>query len=112
MSSRTKNVSIQVLPLTADAISVVDRAIRTIQKSGVRYEVGPMETVLEGEDLDELIEVAKAAHRECFNSGADQVVSFIKIAESRDGTTIEGKTAPYRKNDRNETGSDREPETR
>jgi uncharacterized protein YqgV (UPF0045/DUF77 family) len=97
VASNTLNVSIQVLPLTEDAISVVDSAIRTIQASGVRYEVGPMETVLEGEDLDELLEVAKAAHRECLAKGAGKVVSFIKIAEAVGGTSIDEKTAPYRK---------------
>ena len=91
-----RNVSIQVLPLTNDAIPIVDKAIKVIQNSGVDYQVGPLETTLEGENLDELIEVAKSAHRACFQGGAENVVTLIKIADSLDGTTIEGKTAPYR----------------
>ncbi|MFP4066893.1 MAG: MTH1187 family thiamine-binding protein [Spirochaetaceae bacterium] len=96
MSGRTRNVSVQVLPLTDEALPVVDRAIRVIQDSGIRHEVGPLETTMEGEDLDELLEVAKAAHRACFEGGAEKVVTFIKIADSVEGTSIEAKTAPYR----------------
>ena len=96
MSTRTRNVSVQVLPLTDDALPVVDRAIRVIQDSGVRYEVGPLETTLEGEDLDELLEVAKAAHRACFESNVENVVTVIKIADSVHGTTMDGKTGKYR----------------
>jgi uncharacterized protein (TIGR00106 family) len=96
MASRTRNVSVQVLPLTDDALPVVDRAIRVIRESSVRYEVGPLETVLEGEDLDELLEVAKSAHRACFESGVENVVTVIKIADSVHGTTIDGKTRQYR----------------
>lgn len=100
MTEKTVNVGVQVLPLVEDAIPVVDAAIETIQASGVKYEVGPLETTLEGDDLDELIEVAKAAHRACFTAGAGAVVTFIKIADAVGGTTIEGKVGKYRRGDR------------
>jgi uncharacterized protein (TIGR00106 family) len=93
--SRTVNVSIQVLPLTSDPYPVVDRAIAIIQGSGVKYEVGPMETTLEGE-LDELLEVVKAAHRACFTEGVERVVTIVKIADAVSGTSIEEKVAKYR----------------
>ena len=93
--SRTVNVSIQVLPLTSDPYPVVDRAIAVIQESGVKYEVGPMETTLEG-DLDELLEVVKAAHRACFTEGVERVVTVVKIADAVGGTSIEEKVAKYR----------------
>lgn len=96
MERRTRNVSIQVLPLTKDAIPVVDRAIRVIQDSGLRYEVGPMETTIEGEDLDQLLDVAKAAHQACFTGDVETVVSVIKIADSIHGTSMEGKTKKHR----------------
>ena len=93
------------MPLTDDALPVVDRAIRVIQDSGVRYEVGPLETTLEGEDLDELIEVAKAAHRACFESDVENVVTVIKIADSVHGTTMDGKTGKYRSGGSGGSGS-------
>ncbi len=94
---RTVNVSVQVLPLVEDAYPIVDRAIAAIQASGVKYEVGPMETTLEGDDLDQLLEVAKSAHRACFEAGAGKVVTIIKIADARAGTSIEEKVGKYRK---------------
>lgn len=94
---RTVNVGVQVLPLVEDPIPVVDKAIEAIQASGVKYEVGPLETTLEGDDLDQLIEVAKAAHRACFAAGAGKVVTIIKIADALGGTSIEGKVGKYRR---------------
>lgn len=94
-NNRTVNVSVQVLPLVEDVYAVVDKAIEAIDASGVKYEVGPMETVMEG-PLDELIEVAKAAHRACFDAGAGRVVTIIKIGDSANGTSIEEKVGKYR----------------
>ena len=92
---RIVNVSVQVLPLNEDAIPIVDHAIKTIADSGVRFEVGPMETLMEGQ-LDELISIAKKAHLSCFDAGADQVVTVIKIGDHRHGTTINDKVEKYR----------------
>ena len=94
---RTVNVSVQVLPLVEDVYPIVDKAIAAIQASGVKYEVGPMETTLEGDDLDQLLEVAKSAHRACFKAGAGKVVTIIKIADALGGTSIEEKVGKYRK---------------
>jgi uncharacterized protein (TIGR00106 family) len=94
-SDRTVNVSVQVLPLVEDVYPVVDKAIEAIAASGVKYEVGPMETVMEG-PLDRLLEVAKAAHLACFEAGAGRVVTIIKIGDSTAGTTIEEKVGKYR----------------
>jgi len=91
------NVGVQVLPLVEDVYPVVDKAIAAIQASGVKYEVGPLETTLEGDDLDQLLEVAKSAHRACFKAGASRVVTIIKIAEAVEGTSIEEKTSKYRR---------------
>jgi len=93
---RDVTVAVQVLPLTEDAYAVVDRAIEVIVQSGVKYEVGPTETTMEG-DLDELLEVAKAAHRICFEAGASRVVTIIKIGDAVGGSTISDKMEKYRR---------------
>ncbi|MDW8327793.1 MAG: MTH1187 family thiamine-binding protein [Anaerolineales bacterium] len=93
--NRTVNVAVQVLPLVEDVYPVVDRAIAVIAQSGVRYEVGPMETVMEG-PLDRLLEVAKAAHLACFEAGAARVMTIIKIGDQTCGTTIDEKVTKYR----------------
>ena len=93
--NRTVNVAVQVLPLVEDLYSVVDHAIEVIADSGVKFEVGPMETVMEG-PLDELLKVAKLAHLACFDAGADQVLTIIKIGDRTGGTTIDEKVSKYR----------------
>jgi uncharacterized protein (TIGR00106 family) len=94
---RTVNVGVQVLPLAEEVYPIVDKAIEAIQASGVKYEVGPLETVLESDDLDQLLEVAKSAHRACFEAGARKVVTIIKITDAREGTSIEEKVGKYRR---------------
>jgi uncharacterized protein YqgV (UPF0045/DUF77 family) len=93
--NRTVNVAIQVLPLTEDVFPIVDSAIAVIAASGVKYEVGAMETVMEG-TLDLLLEVAKQAHLVCLEAGADKVITIIKIGDSPQGTTIDQKVGKYR----------------
>jgi uncharacterized protein (TIGR00106 family) len=93
--NRTVNMAVQVLPMVENLYPVVDHAIEVIAASGVKYEVGPMETVMEG-SLDELLKVAKAAHLACFEAGADRVLTIIKIGDQTCGTTIEEKVAKYR----------------
>jgi uncharacterized protein YqgV (UPF0045/DUF77 family) len=93
---QTVNVGVQVLPLVDNVYPVVDKAIEAILASGVKFEVGPLETTLEGDDLDQLIEVAKSAHRACFKAGARKVVTIIKIADALEGTSIEEKVGKYR----------------
>lgn len=97
--NRMVNLAIQVLPLVEDPFPVVDRAIEAIASSGVRYEVGPMETVMEG-PLEELLAVAKAAHLACFEAGAEKVVTIIKIGDEISGTSIEEKVGKYRETER------------
>lgn len=94
---RTVNIGVQVLPLAEDVFAIVDKAIEAIKASGMKYEVGPLETVLEGDDLDQLLEVAKSAHRACFEAGASKVVTIIKIADALEGTSIEEKVGNYRR---------------
>jgi uncharacterized protein YqgV (UPF0045/DUF77 family) len=73
-------MGIQVIPQADDFYAVVDRAIEAIASSGLRYEVCPMETVVEG-DLEALLEVAKRAHRACLEAGARRVITHLQLAE-------------------------------
>ena len=93
--NRTVNVGVQVLPLVDDVFPVVDKAIAVIAASGVRYEVGPMETVMEG-PLDDLLEIARQAHLACLEAGAGRVVTIIKIGDGQLGSTIDEKVSKYR----------------
>lgn len=92
---RNVNVAVQVVPLGGDVYKIVDHAIDAIAASGVHYEVGAMETVMEG-NLETLMDVAKAAHLACFEAGAEHVMTYIKIGDHLHGTSIEEKVGKYR----------------
>jgi uncharacterized protein YqgV (UPF0045/DUF77 family) len=94
----TANVSLQVLPSVAEAevYPVVDRVIEMIAASGVRYEVGVMETTMEGE-LDTLLEIVKKAQYLCVEAGAGSVMSIVKIHYKPKGVTFDEKVAKYRR---------------
>jgi len=78
-------VEIQCLPEpsgTADARwAHVEAAIAVIEASGLRYEVGPLGTSLEG-GPDELWPVVRAAHEACLAAGAATVVTVVKVAQA------------------------------
>lgn len=91
------NVSFQVLPKVPeqDTYAVVDKAIQVVQKSGVKYEVGPMETTMEGE-LDQLLEIVKQAQQACVDAGATRVMTLVKIDYAPGGVTMAEKVGKYR----------------
>jgi len=91
------NVGFQVLPKsTADnTYALVDKAIEVVQRFGVKYEVGPLETVMEGE-LERLLEIVKQAQEACIAAGAAEVMTFVKIHYRPEGVSMDAKVAKYR----------------
>lgn len=91
------NVSLQVLPSVPEerVYPVVDKVIQMIDKSGVKYQVGPMETTMEGE-LDTLLEIVKKAQKICTQEGAERVISVVKIDYKGEGVTMDEKVSKYR----------------
>ncbi|NLD46668.1 MAG: thiamine-binding protein [Clostridiaceae bacterium] len=91
------NVSLQVVPNVPEnrIYPVVDKVIELIHKSGVKYEVGPMETTMEGE-LDTLLEIVKKAQDVCITEGASRVLSVVKIDYKEEGVTMDEKISKYR----------------
>jgi len=91
------NVSLQVLPRVPDEriYPVVDEVINLIKESGVKYEVGPMETTMEGE-LDVLLEIVEKAQDVCIKEGATRVMSMVKIDYKPEGVTMDEKVGKYR----------------
>lgn len=58
----------------------VEAAIAVIQHSGLHYEVGALGTTFEGES-DEVWATLRAVHEACIGSGADGVISNVRVAE-------------------------------
>lgn len=93
--SRTVTVGVEVLSLCDDPYPVVDRAIAAIKATGIKHQVCPMETVLEG-TLDECLAAARAAHEACFEAGVQRALTIVKISDGVSGSTIDDKMAKYR----------------
>jgi uncharacterized protein YqgV (UPF0045/DUF77 family) len=95
----TASISLQVLPKTKsdkETIRIVDKVIAHIKSSGVSYEVGPMETTMEGE-LDTLLAIVKKAQLICIKEGASGVFSNVKIMYSPKGVlSISDKIKKFR----------------
>ncbi|WP_078409424.1 MTH1187 family thiamine-binding protein [Priestia abyssalis] len=91
-------VSIQIIPKTKDGESVipyVDEAIRVIQESGIKYEVHPLETTMEGE-LQELLEIIAKMNERMIEMGSHNVISQVKVLYQPDGITMEQLTEKHR----------------
>jgi uncharacterized protein YqgV (UPF0045/DUF77 family) len=93
--ARTVTVGVEVLPLCDDPYPVVDRAIAAIKATGIKHQVCPMETVMEG-TLEECLAAVRAAHNACFEAGVRKALTFVKISDAVDGSTIDDKMAKYR----------------
>jgi uncharacterized protein YqgV (UPF0045/DUF77 family) len=94
----TINLGFQVLPKVADDVNpydIVDRAIEVVQASGVKYEVGALETVMEGE-MDHLIDIVKRAQQACIDAGAKEVMTHMRIHYRPEGVTMDEKIGKYR----------------
>jgi uncharacterized protein YqgV (UPF0045/DUF77 family) len=73
-------VAFQVIPRLPEGnnFEVVDKAIAVVKAANVPYQVGAMETTMKG-DLNKLLDIVKAAQQACFDAGAVEVITNIKI---------------------------------
>jgi uncharacterized protein (TIGR00106 family) len=92
------NVSLQILPMVKEEriYEIVDKIIKYIDESGVKYEVGATETSMEG-DFDKLMDIVKQAQQICVKEGVSRIVSIVKIDYKPEGVTIDEKVKKYRK---------------
>ncbi|TFJ92731.1 thiamine-binding protein [Lentibacillus salicampi] len=91
-------VSIQIIPKTRngeDVIPYVDAAIEVIEKSGVTYEVNPLETTMEG-DLSELFDIIKKMNDRMLELGSESIISQVKILHTANGASMGKLTEKYR----------------
>lgn len=81
-------VAFQVIPRLKQGnnFEVVDKAIEVVKAANVPYQVGAMETTMKGE-LDQLLGVVKAAQQACYDAGALEVITNIKIHSKTDAAT-------------------------
>ena len=96
------SIAIQVLPQVdsdAEVCRIVDEVIAYIASTGVRYEVGPFETTLEGEDYDRLMEIARECQHVAVRAGAPKVSAYLKVVYRPEGKilTIDEKIGKYQR---------------
>ncbi|WP_333819315.1 thiamine-binding protein [Ohtaekwangia sp.] len=83
--NHTVHIAIQIVPITDKPhYAIIDKAIEVIDRSGVSYKVGAMETVMQG-DYDTLMRVAKEAQQACLEAGADEVAVTLKVHARKHG---------------------------
>ncbi|TSB47192.1 thiamine-binding protein [Alkalicoccobacillus porphyridii] len=88
----TVTAGIQILPNGKDdhTDGILTEIVRVIQESGLTYEVGAMETVVEGE-LDTVFAVIKKVNDKSIDLGANEVHSHIKMHYRPSGISINEK---------------------
>jgi uncharacterized protein YqgV (UPF0045/DUF77 family) len=97
MHSYLVNASLQILPITVDKhpYEWVDEAIGIIRQSGIKYEVGPFATVLEG-TYTEVISVLHQVNDHLWKKGCSEWIANIQVqVRSRSDITSEEKITKF-----------------
>ena len=98
MHNFTVNASIQILPVVQDRhpYEWVDEAILVIQQSGIKYEIGPFATMVEG-TYEEVIAVVHAINEHLNSAGCHEwIVNFQLQLRSNGDITADEKTAKFK----------------
>ncbi len=91
------NASIQILPVVQDRHPYlwVDEAIAIIQQAGIKHEVGPFTTVLEG-TYEEVMDVINSINEHLRQQGCSEWIMGLKIQiRANADITGEEKTAKF-----------------
>ncbi len=64
--------------------SHISDAIKAIEKSGVKYQLTPMGTVIEVSSIDEVFKVTRVAHEAVIKKGVKRIVTHLTIDDRRD----------------------------
>ncbi len=78
-------MEITIVPVTGSASvsEYVANALKIIKESGLKYELTPTSTVVEGE-INDIFNLAKKIHLSPFSKGAPRNLTLIKIDDRRD----------------------------
>ena len=91
------NASIQIIPVVQDKhpYEWVDEAIAIIQQSGIKYEVGPFATILEG-TYTEVMAVIQAVNEYLYSRQCSEWITNLQIQiRSLGDITGDEKTAKF-----------------
>lgn len=92
-------VEVSIVPIGGTGTSLSDhvaRALGVLEKSGLRYELTAMGTIISG-DLDQIMITVRQMHESCFEGGSSRVLTTVKIDDRRDrAATPEDKVKSVR----------------
>lgn len=97
MHNFTVNAAIQIVPIVTDKhpYAWVDEAITVIQRSGIKYEVGPFATVLEG-TYAEVMSVIHDVNEFLLSRNCEEWICNLQIQlRSSSGITAGEKTEKF-----------------
>ena len=90
---------VTVVPVGTSKASIsehVAHCLDVLESTGLKYELNPMSTVIEG-DLREVMEAIAKMHESTFGDGIDRVITAIAIDDRRaKELTMAGKLAAVR----------------
>ncbi|GBF10791.1 MTH1187 family thiamine-binding protein [Tepidibacillus infernus] len=81
-------LEISVVPVgtnTPSFSSHVSHAVQLIEQKGLKYQVMPTATIIEG-DLNQLMEIAKEIHQDALSNGVSRVITNMSIDDRTDKT--------------------------
>lgn len=81
------SAELTIIPIGTSDTSIsnyVAAALSALEKTGVKYKLSGMGTIMESDDPDKLFQAVKMAHEAVFTAGADRVATSIKIDDRRD----------------------------
>lgn len=91
------NAAVQIVPIVLDKhpYEWVDEAIAIIQQSGIKYEVTPFATVLEG-TYDEVMKVLHNVNEELYKKGCAEWIQNVQLqVRSKESVTGIEKTRKF-----------------
>ena len=80
MTDKLVTLGIQIVPKSnkIDSYELVDEAIKVIQESGIKNQITPFETVMEG-PYHRLMEIAELAQKAVLNAGAEECLVYYRM---------------------------------
>ena len=92
------NASIQIVPIVSDKhpYEWVDEAIAVIQQSGMKYDIGPFATIIEGR-YEEVMKVIDSVNEYLYSKGCNEWISNVQVQIRSNGDiTGEEKTEKFK----------------
>jgi len=80
-------VEISIIPIGTKSTSLssfVAKAVGILKKKKVKHQLSSMGTIIEAENWEQALSIAKEMHESAFKEGAARVVTNIKIDDRRD----------------------------